>query len=133
MGQDIYYNTPETTLKLLYEIEGGGHSSAEIPSGQVQQKVLHWVNYILSEDLSYCDSLIIEPDNASQFHTTLNCEAEVSISYDVNNDSEVNNSDFIMLMVLVLNDENSLLTADVNADFNIDVYDLLILSDYLND
>ena len=133
LGQDIYYNTPETTFKILYEIENGGHGSAEISSGQVQQKVLEWVNYILLEDLSYCDSLTIEPSNASQFITTLNCETSLSTSYDVNGDGNVNNSDFIMLMVFVLNDENSLLTADVNADFNIDIYDLLILSDYLND
>lgn len=133
LGQDIYYNTPETTLKLLYEIENGGHGSAEISSGQVQQKVLEWVNYILLEDLSYCDSLTIESSNASQFLTTLDCETSLSTAYDVNSDGEVNNSDFIMLMVFVLNDENSLLTADVNSDLIIDVYDLLLLSDYLNE
>ena len=50
LGQDQYYNTPETTTKLLYEIGGGGHSSIEWPGaseGIPGRLALNWLNYCL--------------------------------------------------------------------------------------
>ena len=77
LGQDQYYNTPETTTKLLYEISGGGHSSTEWPGaseGIPGRLALNWLNYFIQNKEEYCDSVLIVPDNASQFLTTLNCE-----------------------------------------------------------
>ena len=76
LGQDHYLNTPETTTKMLYEISGGGHSSAEWPgatNGIPGKLALHWLNYFVQNKEEYCDSVLISPDNASQFLTTLQC------------------------------------------------------------
>ena len=77
LGQDQYYNTPETTTKMLYEISNGGHSSSEWPGasdGNPGELALHWLNYFIKNEDDYCDSLLISPENASQFVTTLDCE-----------------------------------------------------------
>jgi len=77
LGQDQYYNTPETTTKMLYEIGSGGHSSSEWPGaseGNPGKLSLHWLNYFIKNEEDYCDSLLIAPENASQFVTTLDCE-----------------------------------------------------------
>ena len=77
LGQDQYYNTPETTTKMLYEIGNGGHSSSEWPGasdGNPGELALHWLNYFIKNEEDYCDSLLISPENASQFVTTLDCE-----------------------------------------------------------
>ena len=77
LGQDQYYNTPETTTKLLYEISGGGHSSTEWPGaseGIPGKLALNWLSYFIQNKEEYCDSLLVVPENASQFVTTLNCE-----------------------------------------------------------
>ena len=129
LGQDIYENTPESTVKILYEIENGGHGSAELSVNEVQEKVLNWVNYLLLEELSYCDSLLIEPSNASQFLTTLECG--MSISYDLNNDGEINNSDLTSLVIFIMYENESLIPLDINYDLDVDVFDILIFSDYL--
>ena len=76
LGQDQYYNTPGTTTKMLYEIANGSHGSASFPSatgGQPAELALHWLNYFIQNKEEYCDSLIVTPDNASQFITTLEC------------------------------------------------------------
>ena len=76
LGQDQYYNTPETTTKMLYEIGSGGHSSSEWPGaseGNPGKLALHWLNYFIKNKEEYCDSLLLPPENASQFITTLEC------------------------------------------------------------
>ena len=76
LGQDHYYNTPETTTKMLYEIESGGHSSVEWPgatNGTPGKLALDWLNYFIQNKEEYCDSLLVPPENASQFITTLEC------------------------------------------------------------
>jgi hypothetical protein len=130
LGQDIYENTPESTLKILYEIENGSHGSAEISSGSVQEKVLQWVNYQLLEDLSYCDSLLLTPNNASQFLTTLECDT--SLSYDLNEDGEVNSSDLTSLVIFIMYNNQSINPLDINFDLEVDIFDILVFSDYLN-
>ncbi|MFL3013624.1 MAG: T9SS type A sorting domain-containing protein [Candidatus Neomarinimicrobiota bacterium] len=77
LGQDQYHNTPESTTKMLYEIGSGGHSSSESPgasSGSPGKFALHWLNYFIQNDEDYCDSLLIAPENSSQFLTTLECD-----------------------------------------------------------
>jgi len=76
LGSDHYENTPITTEKMLYEIASGGHGSAAYPSstnGQTGKFALNWIKYFLQDEQNYCDSLLMTPDNASQFLTTINC------------------------------------------------------------
>ena len=91
LGQDIYYNTPETTDKILYEISNGSHGSAAFPSGSVQEKALYWAKYHLTEDISYCDSLLLSPDDASLYVTTIDCSPSVAID-----DKTIVPKDFIL-------------------------------------
>ena len=114
---------------MLYEIADGGHSSAAYPTGAVQEKTLHWAKYHLLEELSYCDSLLISPNNASQFMTTLQCEN--NITYDVNGDGVIDNSDLVLLVVSVLNEDIAQNLGDFNYDQTTDIFDIFILSDYL--
>ena len=130
LGQDIYFNTPETTIKMLYEIESGGHSSAEIPYGDVLEKTLFWAKYHLNENLLSCDSLITLPENASQFVTTLECGGLPL--YDVNGDGETNQADLTMLVLSILNQIDFEEVIDFNFDQYTDIYDILILSDIIN-
>ena len=81
LGQDQYYNTPETTTKMLYEIESGGHNSAEWPgatNGTPGKLALDWLNYFIQNKEEYCDSLLVSPENASQFVTTLECSQGIT-------------------------------------------------------
>ena len=130
MGQDIYAYTPESTIKMLYEIESGGHGSAEIPYGDVSEKSLFWAKYHLNEDFSYCDSLMTFPENASQFITTLECGSLPL--YDLNGDGETNQADLTMLVLSILNQIDFEDIIDFNFDQYTDIYDILILSDIIN-
>ena len=129
LGQDIYENTPESTTKILYEIESGGHGSAAYPYGDVLEKTLFWARYHLMEELSYCDSLLLTPSNASQFISTLECGNLPA--YDVNGDGEIDQSDLIMLVVSIMNENDIEDVGDFNFDQQTDIFDILILSDYL--
>jgi dienelactone hydrolase len=74
LGDDQYLNTPETTTKMLYEIANGGHGIASYPGFElVQDKVLNWAKYYLMDSTDVCVLLLQEPDDASQFLTTLEC------------------------------------------------------------
>ena len=56
-----------------------------------------------------------------------------NLPYDINNDGVVNNSDFAMLLSFVIDGIDSVSAADINFDSVVDVFDLLLLSDYLQD
>ena len=127
IGQDIYLNTPETTMKVLYEIENGGHSSAESPTGYVGNKTLIWSQYLLMGNDSLCDSLLVAPTDASQYFTTLQCGQ--SLNYDLNEDGDIDNADLILLVVSVLNDYD--ITFDINNDQITNIFDILIFSSFL--
>jgi hypothetical protein len=43
----------------------------------------------------------------------------------------VNDSDFVILLSLVINGNDSVSAADINFDSAVDIFDLLLLSDYL--
>jgi len=129
LGQDIYENTPETTLKMLYEIENGSHSSAESPTGYIGNKTLEWVQYLLMGNESFCDSLLISPENAYQYLTTLQCGE--SFSYDLNEDGDIDNADLVVLVIAVLN--SSEIDFDINNDQITNIFDILIFSSFIDD
>ena len=129
LGQDMYAYTPETTLKMLYEISEGDHGSASFPYGNVLEKTLFWAKYHLMEDLSYCDSLLVSPSNASQFISTLECGS--SLAYDINSDGEIDQSDLIMLVVSIVNGNDIEDVGDLNFDQFTDIFDILLLSDFI--
>ena len=129
IGQDIYFNTSETTSKILYEISNGGHSSAELPIANIGNKTLDWAQYLIMGDESYCDSLIVSPIDASQYLTTLQCGE--SFSYDLNDDGTIDNVDLVLLVITVLNNSDN--GFDINSDQNTDIHDILIFSELIND
>jgi len=124
-----YDYVPETTDKVYFESSGQGHGSSYFPIGGVGDYALAWLNYYLKGDESYCEYLIQEPESTSQFLTTLECFSLPS--FDINGDGVVNNSDFTMLLVFVLNGDTSISASDINFDSKTDIFDMLILSDYL--
>jgi len=54
-----------------------------------------------------------------------------NLPYDINNDGVVNNSDFVMLLSFVIGGNDSVSAADINFDSSVDIFDLLLLSDFL--
>ena len=89
-----------------------------------------WLKYYSSNLGNYCDSLIIEPGSTSQFLTTIDCNASTLI-FDINDDGLVDDTDLNYLVVSIINENTLDILGDVNHDQNIDIFDLLILSDYL--
>ena len=53
--------------------------------------------------------------------------------YDINDDGIINESDFEMLLSFIMNDNESIDLADINFDSAVDIFDLLLLSDFLQD
>ena len=56
-----------------------------------------------------------------------------NLPYDINSDGVVNISDFEMLLSFVIVGNDSVSAADINFDSEVDIFDLLLLSDYLQD
>jgi len=122
LGQDIYDNTPETTTKMLFEVAGGGHGSSYEP--EAREKALQWAKYHLLDDFDICEALINEPDTASDFQTTLNCQQQ--LPGDINGDALVNIQDVILTVNLILNNEyNS--SADLNLDGAVNIQDVVLI------
>ena len=130
LGQTIYDFIPETTEKILFEVSGEGHDAAAYPSEEIADYILNWLNYQLNNDNSYCELLLELPSNASQYLTNIICSS--FDFYDINGDGVTNNSDFTQLLVSLLNQTPLELSGDLNFDSSVDIYDLLILSDYLD-
>ena len=128
LGSDQYMNTPETTIKMLYEVAYGDHGSANPALELVRDKAVNWVKYHLMDSTDLCNQLLHEPDDASQFLTTLECMTLPS--YDINDDGTVDNADLVMLVSIIINEFMS--ESDLNYDLSVDLYDILILSDYLD-
>ena len=55
------------------------------------------------------------------------------VSYDINNDGVINNEDLIYLVVGLVNENTIENTSDINFDSYVNIFDLLILADYLQD
>ena len=49
--------------------------------------------------------------------------------YDINDNGTVDNADLVMLVTIVINE--SLSSSDINYDQSVDIFDILMLSDYL--
>ena len=126
-----YDYIPETTDKLYFESANQGHSSAQFPNGDVADFALFWLKYHSSNLDTYCDSLTINPGSTSQFLTTIDCNANTLI-FDVNDDGLVDDTDLNYLVVSIINENTLDILGDVNSDQNIDIFDLLTLSDHLN-
>jgi len=79
---DIHYNTtPNTTDKLLFEIENGDHYVANSPNGgggSVGQIALSWLKLYVEENDCYCslltDNLLTNPLAASKVEQSFGCE-----------------------------------------------------------
>jgi hypothetical protein len=56
-----------------------------------------------------------------------------NLNYDINNDGVVNISDFAMLLSFVIGGNDSVSAADIDFDSAVNIFDLLLLSDYLQD
>jgi len=126
-----YDYIPETTDKVYFESANQGHSSAAYPNGEVADYALSWLKYYSSNLVSYCDSLVSEPGSTSQFFTTIDCNNSTLI-FDINDDGLVDDTDLNYLVVSIINENTLDNLGDVNHDQNIDIFDLLSLSDYLN-
>jgi len=76
-----HYNvTPNTTEKLLFEIENGDHSVANTPNGgdgAVGRIALSWLKLYVEENDCYCplltNSLLNNPPSASYVETNIEC------------------------------------------------------------
>ena len=107
---------------MLFEVAGGGHGSSYEP--EVREKALQWAKYHLLNDSDVCETLIEEPNIASDFQTTLSCEEQ--LPGDVNGDTLVNVQDVILMVNLILNNQYDD-SADLNSDNTIDVLDIVQL------
>ena len=126
-----YEYVPETTDKTYFESAGEGHGSSVWPVGDVAGYSLAWLHYFLLDEELYCDFLIETPQSTSQFFTTLQCVN--TISYDINNDGQINNEDLITVVISIVNNSQTENSSDLNFDFSVDIFDLFLLSDYLSD
>tara|TARA_X000000950_G_scaffold288384_1_gene404844 strand:- start:1704 stop:3137 length:1434 start_codon:yes stop_codon:yes gene_type:complete len=57
---------------------------------------------------------------------------EYNLVYDLNNDGAINNDDLDLLISLVVTNDYSILDADINHDASIDIFDLLLFSNFLD-
>ena len=53
-----------------------------------------------------------------------------TLIYDINNDGVVNDSDLMILVGFIINGNAITNSIDINFDSKIDIFDLLILSDF---
>jgi len=75
-----------------------------------------------------------EVEGLRVIHNFLPVDEQINdLLYDINNDGVVNNSDFVMLLSFVIGGNDSVSAADINFDSVVDIFDLLLLSDYLQD
>ena len=125
-----YEYVPETTDKLYFESAGEGHGSSSFPSDDVAEFALAWLKKYLLNNESYCEFLIEPPQSISQFMTTLECNVE--LSYDLNGDGEVDNADLILIITSIINGTEAQNLGNFNFDQTIDIFDLLMMTDYIN-
>jgi dienelactone hydrolase len=74
---DVHYSyTPQTTHKLIYEINNAGHSVANGPTGgqdYVGKIAVSWLKQYLIGDTCYCPLLLDTPSTASKYLTNVEC------------------------------------------------------------
>lgn len=79
---NVHYNdTPESTNKLLFEIDNGNHSAANTPdggNGAVGRIALSWLKLYVEENDCYCplltDDLLVDATVASDIQSSFECE-----------------------------------------------------------
>ena len=125
-----YEYVPETTDKLYFESAGEGHGSSSFPNDDVAEFALAWLKKYLLNNESYCAFLIEPPQSISQFMTTLECNLE--LSYDLNGDGEVDNADLILIITSIISGEGIQNQGNFNFDQTIDIFDLLMMTDYID-
>lgn len=128
LGQDIYDNTPETTTKMLFEVAGGGHGSSY--ESEAIEKALQWAQFYLMNDSEICETLIDEPNSASEFLTNLECNN--SVIGDINGDTLVNVQDVVLAVNLILSAQYSE-SADLNMDGAVNVQDVVLILNLILD
>ena len=84
LGQDIYYNLPENTTKILFEGINSGHGFSASPYGEIAEYSLNWIKYYLLNDNTECDSLLQTPSSASIYLNNLKCSETNSITIQYN-------------------------------------------------
>ncbi len=85
---DLHYAaTPETTNKLLFEVENGNHSVANTPNGGngvIGKIALSWLKLYLDDNDCYCpllnDELLVNPPAASKVLSSFECELILGIA-----------------------------------------------------
>jgi len=131
----FYNNTPETTDKLLYEISGGDHYTVVSPyyDQEMGLKTVFWLEKYIFNDLSNCDSLIIQPLTASDFSTNIECPS--NIVGDITQDGSTNFLDLVLLISWVINGNTpsdlEISLADMTNDGVLDIFDIVILTDII--
>ena len=80
---DVHYDyTPQTTSKMLFEIESGNHSVANNPTGgddYAGKIALSWLKTFLVGDDCYCPLVLDTTPTASKYLLNVECPAIVSI------------------------------------------------------
>ena len=134
---DLFYNnTPEDTDKLLYEIEGGFHSTVTSPYNDEEMglKTLFWIEKYILNDFSNCDSLITQPSTASKFLTNLDCS--VDTIGDITQDGITNVLDLVLLISWIINgiipSELEIENADIMHDNALDIFDITMLAEIIS-
>jgi hypothetical protein len=88
-------------------------------------------------NMDYTPEIIVanwEVEGMRVIHNFLPVDEQINdLLYDINNDGVVNNSDFVMLLSFVIGGNDSVSAANINFDSVVDIFDLLLLSDYLQD
>jgi len=131
----FYNNTPETIDKLLYEISGGDHYTVVSPYNDLEMglKTVFWLEKYILNNLSNCDSLIIQPPTASNFSTNIECPS--NITGDITQDGSINFLDLLLLISWVLNistpSDLEMSIADVTNDSVLDIFDIVIITDII--
>jgi hypothetical protein len=73
-----------------------------------------------------------EVEGLRVIHNFLPVDEQINdLLYDINNDGVVNDSDFVMLLSFVIGGNDSMSAADINFDSEVDIFDLLLLADFL--
>tara|TARA_Y100001980_G_C14548844_1_gene330338 strand:+ start:1645 stop:2781 length:1137 start_codon:yes stop_codon:yes gene_type:complete len=124
-----YEYTPESTFKMLFELENGSHGTGLDPSagyGELGEKVIQWLNHNLLDNSNDCDLLTNIPTSAAQFMTNLECQD--NDQGDLNNDQVIDVLDIIVLVNFIINPEIFPIDgSDLNNDGILDILDIVLL------
>ena len=88
-------------------------------------------------NMDYTPEIIVsnwEVEGMRVIHNFLPVDEQTdNLQYDINNDGVVNISDFAMLLSFVIDGNDSMSAADIDFDSAVDIFDLFLLSDFLQD